>query len=56
MIVPMKKAVVVTQSKDSLDALNKLRSSGVLHVRHEQPPKGKDIATLHEEIALFNQP
>jgi V/A-type H+-transporting ATPase subunit I len=55
MIVPMKKAVVVTQSKDSLDALNKLRSSGVLHVRHEQPPKGRDITTLHEEIALFNQ-
>jgi len=55
MIVPMKKAVVITQAKDSLNALNKLRSSGVLHVRHEQPPKGKDITVLREEIALFNQ-
>ena len=55
MIVPMKKAVVITQAKDSLNALNKLRSSGVLHVRHEQPPKGKDIIALREEIALINQ-
>ncbi|TAM37738.1 hypothetical protein EPN54_04990, partial [bacterium] len=51
----MKKTVVITQAKDSLNALNKLRSSGVLHVRHEQFPKGKDITSLREVIALFNQ-
>ncbi len=55
MIVPMKKAVVITQVKDSLAALNKLRSIGVLHVRHQQLPEGKDIIALREEIALFNQ-
>ncbi len=55
MIVPMKKAVVITQAKDSLAALNKLRSIGVLHVQHEQLPEGKDIIALREEIALFNQ-
>jgi len=55
MIVPMKKAVVITQAKDSLSALNRVRSSGVLHVRHEQVPKGRDITSLREEIALFKQ-
>jgi len=55
MIVSMKKVVVITQAKDSLVTLNKLRSLGVLHVEHEQPPKGKNITVLHEEIALLNQ-
>jgi len=55
MIVSMKKVAVITQAKDSLVTLNKLRSMGVLHVEHEQPPKGKNITLLHEEIALFNQ-
>ncbi len=55
MIVSMKKVAVITQAKDSLVTLNKLRSLGVLHVEHEQPPKGKNITVLHEETALLNQ-
>ncbi len=55
MIVPMKKAVVVTQAKDSLSAVSGLRALGVLHVEHEQSPKGKDVSSLLEAIALFNQ-
>ncbi|MDO8489675.1 MAG: hypothetical protein Q7S42_06195 [Candidatus Omnitrophota bacterium] len=55
MIVPMKKAVVVTQGKDSLSALSNLRTLGVLHVEHQQPPKGKDVNSLLETISLFNQ-
>lgn len=55
MIVPMKKATVVTQVKDSLSALGKLRSLGVLHVEHAQVPKSKDIAGLTEEISLIDQ-
>ncbi|MDD5465584.1 MAG: hypothetical protein PHP73_04490 [Candidatus Omnitrophica bacterium] len=55
MIVPMKKVTVVTQAKDGLSALNKLRSLGVLHVEHAQVPKGKDILVLIEEISLIDQ-
>jgi len=55
MIVPMKKVTVVTQAKDSLSAVSGLRALGVLHVEHEQSPKGKDVNSLLEAIALFNQ-
>ena len=55
MIVAMKKTVVIIQAKDSLSALSSLRALGVLHVEHKQPPKGKDISALQEEIALLNQ-
>jgi len=55
MIVKMKKAAVITQGKDKLAALGKLRALGVFHVRHEQPPKGKDINVLAEAIALILQ-
>jgi len=55
MIVPMKKAAIITQGKDSLSVLNSLSALGVLHVEHEQPPKSKDISVLHEKITLFNQ-
>lgn len=55
MIVPMKKAVVVIQAKDSLSAVSSLRSLGVLHIEHEQSPKGRDVNSLLETIASFNQ-
>ncbi|MDD5108386.1 MAG: hypothetical protein PHC29_02610 [Candidatus Omnitrophica bacterium] len=51
----MKKVVVVAQGKDSLNAVSSLRRLGVLHVEHQQPPKGKDVDSLLETIALFNQ-
>jgi len=55
MIVAMKKTVVITQGKDKLSALHKLRSLGVFHVRHAQLPKGKDINILAEAITLVSQ-
>jgi len=55
MIVPMKKVTVVSQAKDSLDTLGKLRLLGVLHVEHAQIPKSKDISALTEEISLVGQ-
>ncbi|MFA5092384.1 MAG: hypothetical protein WC543_00320 [Candidatus Omnitrophota bacterium] len=55
MIVAMKKVIVVTQAKDSLDVLNKLQAQGVLHIEHVQPPKGNDVILLTEEIALLDQ-
>ena len=55
MIVAMKKVAVITQGKDKLSALDKLRSLGLFHVQHTQPPKGKDIGVLNEQIALVSQ-
>lgn len=53
--MPMKKAVVVTQAKDSPGAVNSLRALGVLHIEHQQPPQAKDLNSLLETIALFDQ-
>ncbi len=55
MIVPMKKAVIITQAKDSLSVVNSLRALGVLHVEHKQTPKSKDINLLQENLAIINQ-
>ncbi len=54
MIVPMKKAVLIVQSKDSDYAIGKLRSLGIVHVWHQQTPKGKDLNQIQEDINLVN--
>src|SRR3989338_8405670 len=55
MIVPMKKAAIIVQSKDAEGAIRTLRSLGVVHVEHENAPKGKDIVELHEDAALADE-
>ncbi len=55
MIVPMKKAVIITQAKDALSVVNSLRALGVLHVEHKQTPKSKDISLLQENLVIINQ-
>ncbi len=55
MIIPMKKAAIITQSKDSSEAIGRLRSLGILHVEHTRAPKGKDINALNDNIALISQ-
>lgn len=55
MIVSMKKAIVVTQAKDSSSAVSSLRTLGVLHIEHQQLPKSKDVSSLLERIALLDQ-
>lgn len=50
MIVPMKKVLLVVQAKDADATISTLRSQGVLHVEHSQPPKGKDIVSLQDDI------
>lgn len=55
MIVKMKKAAVLVQSKDADSAVSELRRLGILHVEHQQPPSGKDIAIIQEDLALANE-
>ena len=55
MIVRMKKVAVITQAKDANSAVGELRRLGVLHVEHQHPPAGKDIAIIHEDLALANE-
>lgn len=54
MIVPMKKVAVIALSNEADSAVKALRSLGVVHVEHQQAPKGKDIAALHDDIELAN--
>jgi V/A-type H+/Na+-transporting ATPase subunit I len=55
MIVPMKKICIVAQAKEADSAISNLRHLGVLHIEHQQPPSGKDITMLQEDIALLNE-
>jgi V/A-type H+-transporting ATPase subunit I len=53
MIVPMKKATILVESKDAEKTVRQLRTLGVLHVEHENPPEGGDIPSLQEKLALL---
>ena len=55
MIVPMKKLTVIVQAKDADSTVDKLRKLGVLHVEHQQSPKGKDISVLQDDMVLINE-
>ncbi len=54
MIVPMKKVAIIMQAKDSALAIRELRKIGVLHVQHQNPPQGRDINSLQEDLSLVN--
>jgi len=54
MIVPMKRAAIITLQKDADSAVSALRKLGVLHVEYEQLPAGEDINSLQEKIVLVN--
>ncbi len=54
MIVPMKKAVLIVQSKDADYAIEKLRSLGTVHVSHQQTPKSIGLNQIQEDINLVN--
>ncbi len=55
MIVPMKKVSIIVEAKDSERAMGELRSLGVLHVEHQNPPQGKEISAAQDEIALIGK-
>jgi V/A-type H+-transporting ATPase subunit I len=48
----MKKAAIITQTKNADSVVNRLRALGLLHVENEQAPKSQDIATVKEDIEL----
>lgn len=54
MIVKMKKAFIFVQAKDAPEAIEGLRKLGIVHVEHIQPPAGKDITLLQEDLALVS--
>ncbi len=53
MIVPMKKVFILVEAKDAQSQLHRLRSFGVLHIEHQQPPKGEDINVLQNNLSLI---
>ena len=54
MIVPMKKVILVVQSKDAENALQELRAQGLVHMEHQRPPEGKDLQTIQEDLSLVD--
>lgn len=54
MIVPMKKAAVIIQEKDSDSALKISRRLGVLHLEPQRIPKSKEINEIQNDIVLVD--
>jgi len=54
MIVPMKKVSVITQAQDAGTTISRLRRLGLLHVEHQQPPRGDDVASLQNDLSLVD--
>lgn len=55
MIVPMKKAVIIAQSKDAGETVAALGRLGVVHVENQTIPAGKSINSLKEDMALLDK-
>jgi V/A-type H+-transporting ATPase subunit I len=54
MIVLMKKATILFETRDAEATVQYLRTLGVLHVEHQNLPEGRDISALQEKVALIN--
>ncbi|MDD1648464.1 MAG: hypothetical protein LUQ42_04185 [Methanomicrobiales archaeon] len=54
MIVPMRKATILVREGDAEAAVKDLRTMGVLHVEHQNPPEGRDVAAVQEKVALIH--
>jgi V/A-type H+-transporting ATPase subunit I len=50
----MKKATILSETRDAEATVKYLRKLGVLHVEHQNPPEGRDISALQEKVALIN--
>jgi V/A-type H+-transporting ATPase subunit I len=53
MIVEMKKATILFETRDAEATVHYLRALGVLQVEHQNPPEGRDISVLQEKVALL---
>jgi len=53
-IVKMKKATILFETKHAEATITEIRRLGVLHVEHQNLPEGRDIAALQEKVALIN--
>lgn len=54
MIVPMKKATILFETKDAEMTITCLRKLGVLQVEHQNLPEGRKISELQEKLELVN--
>lgn len=54
MIVPMKKASILCESRDAESTVKYLRTLGIMHVEHQNPPEGRNITVLQEKVALID--
>jgi V/A-type H+-transporting ATPase subunit I len=54
MIVPMKKATILFETGDAESTVKDLRTLGVLHIEHQNPPEGRDISALAEKVTRIN--
>jgi len=54
MIVPMKKATILFTTGDAESTIKDLRTLGVLHIEHQNPPEGRDISVLVEKVTRIN--
>jgi V/A-type H+-transporting ATPase subunit I len=52
MIVPMKKAIIILETKDAESAIRCVRQLGVLHVEHQEPLESREISALQEKVSL----
>ncbi|MFA5255975.1 MAG: hypothetical protein WC419_04705, partial [Candidatus Omnitrophota bacterium] len=51
----MKKIFILTQLKDAAAGVKSLRKLGMLHVENQETPKGEDINSLHEDLAVIEK-
>ena len=54
MIVPLKKATILFETRDAEATVQYLRTLGVLHVEHQNLPEGRDISALQEKVAFIH--
>ena len=54
MIVEMKKATILFETRDAEATVHYLRALGVLHVEHQNLPESRDISALWEKVALIH--
>ncbi|MBM3250401.1 MAG: hypothetical protein FJZ09_06145 [Candidatus Omnitrophica bacterium] len=51
----MKKITVIAQGKDAAGTVGALRSLGVVHVEHVQPPAGREVSLIRDDLNLLDQ-